>query len=289
MLFEDYFYPDNPQRRRQVYELRGEIVSIVRRYKAEWNEIVFNLNSAFAQAKHDGFNFELIPLVKDIDKDPLSDCISEIDVALKDANKKLPQLIKDMNIEDKLPKDWATNPKAIDINPDTIHKICQAISAPISGSVGVAVFIYVHRGVHLLQALLGFVVEIGHWMLSPVIAVVCASITGGLAFAITDMVVSAITGAIERKELNEAIDALKKLKERMMPLDESISKMAGININIRHGFYPLDDDHILIKKQSGEWIIIDRPKLCMATGDNNEIMSILEELRQEDGIVVIAA
>ena len=136
------FYPGNPQRRRQVYELRGEIISIVRRYKAEWNEIVLNLNSAFAQAKHIDFTFELIPLVKDIDKDPLSECIAEIDVALKDANDKLPQLIKDMNLKDKLPDDWATNPKAIDMDIDTMKLIGKSISLIISGGAAALVFKY---------------------------------------------------------------------------------------------------------------------------------------------------
>lgn len=148
MVFEDVFYPGNPQRRRQVYELRGEIISIVRRYKAEWNEI---------------------------------------------------------------------------------------------------------------------------------------------AFVITDVVVSAIMGAIERKELNEAIDALQKLKAKMMPLDESISKMAAINIGIRKGSYQLDDNHFLFRGKNGEWRILDLNELCMTTGRNNSLEDILDKIGDEDGILLIAA
>lgn len=289
MIFEDVFYPDNPNRRRQVYELRGEIISIARRYKAEWNDIVLTLNAAFAEAKSKDFSFELMPLSKDIDRDSLSECIVEIDTALKDAKEKLPQLIKDMNIEDKLPKDWATNPKAINLNPDTIKLIGGAISGIVSGSAGLVVFLYIFSGVRVLQTLLAMVIQLGSFILSPVFAAVSAAITGSVAFVITDMVVSAITGAIERKKLTEAIDALKELKEKMKPLDESISKLAAINLGLRKGSYQLDDSHILRRNKNGEWRIIDLDELCMATGSNVSIERIISKLGDEDGILLIAA
>ena len=289
MIFEDVFYPDNPKRRRQVYELRGEIVSIIRRYKAEWNDIVLTMNTAFAEAKSKDFSFELIPLMKDIDHDSLSDCITEIDTALKDAKEKLPQLIKDMNIEDKLPKDWATNPNAINLNPDTIKLIGSVISGTISGSAGLVVFLYIFSGVRALQALLTLVVQLGSFILSPVFAAVSAAITGSIAFVITDMVVSAITGAIERKKLTEAIDALKELKEKMKPLDESISKLAAVNLGLRKGSYQLDESHILYRTPTGEWRIFDFGKLSMASGSNISIERIINKLGDEDGILLIAA
>ena len=109
---------------------------------------------------------------------------------------------------------------------------------------------------------------------------IAGTILGGAAFIITDLVASAITGAIERKELNEAIDALKNLKAQIDPsLSQAATKLAGVTQAIKDGLYRLDDKHILVKNPDGSYMIIE-------TGAANA--RLLSNVPQ-DGILFLSA
>jgi hypothetical protein len=80
-------------------------------------------------------------------------------------------------------------------------------------------------------------------------------ITGGLdvavssfAAVITDLIVSAISGAIERKELNDHIDALTKFRDKCAaPLLEAAIQVQGIAQAIKDGTYKLSDQFLLTR------------------------------------------
>lgn len=257
MIFDDLFYPDNPKRRQEVANLRAEIAKQFEDYKSAWNSNADLLTGIFANVQNPSYaGMKILKLSKDIHKDTVGDCIDEINSVLKDTTTKLDKLVTDIGLDKLLPADWKEKGvKLDDIGTDTIKKIGQIISGVLSTAASAFVGYYVFTGVTVAMSLIhmftGTMMTIGSFAGGAL----AGALIGGVVFIITDIIASAITGAIERKELKEAIDSLTKLRDAVKPLSEATVKLAGVNQNIKDGLYRLDDTHILVRLDDGSYVI----------------------------------
>lgn len=282
MIFDDLFYPGNPGRRQEVANLRGEIIAIFRNYKTAWNDNANLLNGIFAQVQNPTYTgLTLLTLQKNIESDSVGDCVKEINDVLSDSKTKLDKLVKDIGLSELLPTDWKDKGCTIDqIGAENVRKIGQIVSGLSSTAAAAFVGYYVFTGVTVAVGLISAVTGAATGLLAMCSGALAGAVLGGAAFIITDMIASAITGAIERKELNEAIDSLKKLKAQIAPcLPQATAKLAGITQSIKDGIYRLDDQHILIKKPDGSYEVIE-------TGTAN-VRLLTTELK--DGILFLSA
>lgn len=265
MIFDDLFYPGNPKRRQEVVNLRAEIVKRFEDYKSAWNTNANLLTKIFATAQNPGYaGMTILTLSKDIHQNTVGDCIQEINDVLADTTTKLDKLVTDIGLDKLLPADWKEKGATLgSIGTDKIKKIGQTISGVLSTAASAFVSYYVFTGVTvaltLIQAFTETAICIGGGALA-------GAVIGGAAFIITDLIASAITGAIERKKLNEAIDALTELRTNVEPLSEGAVKLAGIAQSINDGVYRLDDEHILVKRANGSYAIISTSNSAMLSG-----------------------
>lgn len=260
MIFDDLFYPGNPKRRQEVANLRGEIIVIFKNYKTAWNDNAALLNSIFAQVQNSKYaGLTLRTLNKDIESDTVGNCISEINDVISDTKTKLDKLVEDIGLSKLLPEDWKENGCTIDqIGAENVRKIGQIVSGLSSSAAAAFVGYYVFTGVTVATALITTITGAATGLLAMCSGALAAAVLGGAAFIITDLIASAITGAIERKELNEAIDSLRNLKSQIDPcLPQATAKLAGVTQSIKDGLYLLDATHILFKNPDGSYQVIE--------------------------------
>lgn len=260
MIFDDLFYPGNPGRRQEVANLRGEIIAIFKNYKVAWNDNANLLNNIFSQVKNPTYaGLTLLTLQRDIESDTVGDCINEINSVISDTKTKLDKLVKDIGLSELLPADWKDKGCTIDqIGAENVRKIGQIVSGLASSAAAAFVGYYVFTGVTVAVGLISAITGAATGLLAMCSGALMGAVLGGVAFIITDLIASAITGAIERKELNEAIDSLKKLKGQIDPcLPQATAKLAGVTQSIKDGLYRLDDKYILLKTADGSYMIFD--------------------------------
>lgn len=260
MIFDDLFYPGNPKRRQKVDELRGEIIVSFNNYKTAWNNNATLLNGIFAQVKNPKFaGLTLLTLTKNINSDSLKDCINEINNVISDSKTKLDKLVEDIGMSKLLPSDWKEKGCSINqIGAENVRKIGQIISGLASSAAAAFIGYHVFTGVTVAVGLIATISGATSGLLAICGGALGALVLGGAAFVITDLIASAITGAIERKELNEAIDALTKMRDKLCPvLSDATVKIAGVTQSIKDGNYRLDATHLLFQKPDGTYVIID--------------------------------
>ena len=211
----------------------------------------------------------------------MGDCINEINDVISDTKTKLDKLVEDIGLSELLPTDWKDKGCTIDqIGAENVRKIGQIVSGLASSAAAAFVGYYIFTGVTVVRSLITAITGTATSLLAMYSGAIAGTILGGAAFIITDLVASAITGAIERKELNEAIDALKNLKAQIDPsLSQAATKLAGVTQAIKDGLYRLDDKHILVKNPDGSYMIIE-------TGAANA--RLLSNVPQ-DGILFLSA
>lgn len=257
MIFDDKFYPGNPARRRKVEDLRADMRSSFRQYKNVWNEFADLLNGAFSKSKEEKFSkIRVGKLVKDIEKDTIGACVNEINDVVGNAHDTLVKLVGDIGLSALLPKDWekkGVKVDDIDYNAWIAKGVFGGVSALLGGFMAYYVITGVTVAATIVAAAAQTVVSVG----AIIGGVVGGIILGGAVFVISDLVGSAITGAIERKKLNEAIDVLTEMKAQVTdPMDDSRDKISGILNNIKRGSYQLDDTHFLWRKEDGSYVVV---------------------------------
>lgn len=111
MIFDDLFYPGDPERRQEVANLKGEIITIFKDYKAAWNDNANLLNGIFAQGQNPEYaGLTILTLEKDIESDTVGECINEINDAISDAKIKLDKLWRTLSCPNSFPRigrSWA--------------------------------------------------------------------------------------------------------------------------------------------------------------------------------------
>ncbi|HJA40369.1 MAG TPA: hypothetical protein H9667_02400 [Firmicutes bacterium] len=259
MIFDDVFYPGNPRRRQEVANLRGEIIALFNGYQAAWNKNADLLNDIFYKSAS-GTPFQAIRIAyiqKNITKDTVNDCLAEMKAVIDDTQTKLNKLVEDIGVSKLLPSNWEKGGVKIeDLGKDTLLKIGKAFTAVLSTTGAGFLGYYVFVSVSFAVTWGGFVSGAISSIAATLSGVLGGIIAGGVAFILTDMIASAITGAIERKELNEAIDALTELKRAIKdPLTNGINAISGISQNIKDGNYKLGNGWYLGKDDEGNYII----------------------------------
>ncbi len=257
MLFDDIFYPDNPKRREEVRKLQAEMKVSFNMYKNNWNSVVTTMNDIFENAVNEEFyGISFQELDYDIEKDDIGLCIEKINLAVNDAKTKLEKFVQDVGLEEDLPTEWTLG--KLEYEKHQFTKIMNTLE-----SVGIMVAnIFITQYVYNMTGFFLALVSETASLLSKIAIIGAGAITGivlgAAVFVITDSIVSAITGAIERKRLNEAIDALRELKENVgKPLEDAAGNLKGIKMSMDDRAYKLDDYHFIMMTDDDNYIVID--------------------------------
>lgn len=259
MIFDDVFYPENPRKRQEVANLRGEITTLFRQYKNTWNENADLLNAAFQQAAKPGTPFygvTLRKLEKNINADPVGACIEEINAVISDSDSKMKKLMDDIGVTELLPNDWKEKgAKLEDLGELTLLKVCKIISTVATAAAAAYLGFYIFQGISITIALISAIGGVAASVMAFMGGALLSTVISAAAFIVTDMIASAITGAIERKQLNEAIDSLKKLRDDVLPLQDAAIKLAAVTQSIKDGSYKLAPGWYLMKDENGNYVI----------------------------------
>lgn len=228
MVFEDLFYPDNPKKRQKFIDYQVKFRQSFKDFKGSWNELCKLFNNAVQEKKPD---WKLRPLKYDQDSHSAEHIIGEIKKVLEHAKSKVSKIECDIGIKD-LERAFK------EMNPYVIKTITEALEATL-GIVAIIVLI-------TLGAIF--------YYLNPVaisISTVAGVVQGLIAFVIVGValgaIVIAISGAINSKLLDDAIEVMKNFDENcIVHLDTARRKIDGINQNIKDGVYKIDDNHIIM-------------------------------------------
>lgn len=255
MLFEDIFYPDNPKRRDEIRNYQAGLINALQQYKGSWNGLVTQINPILKSAKQtDGgtkYNtIEFQQLEYDVKNMPISTCIEKINSAGQNMKAQLEKMFNDIGLPS-LPTDEDLKTKDI---AGIVHFYIAQLPSLIIDTVAVAALTTAIVVSFRLLALFAQLSTVTIFLTSALMSVVF----GGVAFILTDMIVSAITGAIERSQLEDAISVYRQADENItQPLIASAGNMAGISQCLKDGLYKLNEDTILRRKKDGVWVIID--------------------------------
>lgn len=258
MLFDDIFYPDNPRRRDEVAKIRAEIVLLFDNYKFAWNDCAALLNSIFetgaAQTPYE--SLEIPYLERSIEQDTVKDCLDEMRDALDRLDEKLHKLVEDIGISQLIPNWNDKDFEIANIGEDIILEVGKKLSFALGGTASVIVGAYVFGQVSFAITWRGFLTGALSALTSTLGGLLGGLIAGGVGFIITDMISSAITGAIERKELEDAIDSLNELRNSVRePLINGKNAIDGIIRSVKDGHYKLADNWFIAKDPDGSYYI----------------------------------
>src|SRR5580704_9597612 len=209
MLFDDLFYPGNPGRRQQVSDLRGQVRADFMQFTSAWNDCATLLNSILRQRHPD---LILLTLTCNVDSDCVQVCVNDFNRVITDAKPKLDKLLKDIGLEHGVP---GVVPGSIDMDPEALHKINNFITGAVDASVAAFATWYVYNSIRLFVLVLNYAGAAVSDLASLLAGALGGLIVGAVGFVITDIIASAITGAVERKQLNEAIDALTEFRDKL--------------------------------------------------------------------------
>lgn len=234
-IFADLFFPGNPERRRLVTELQIAIKGDFNNYKQAWNKLIALLNEGFRESPQvEVRSIQLIPLRLSIEFDSPEACAAEIKATFEDLQSKFELLGKLIN----LPEGWenaaALSGSGLRLNVEYLQNICNAISVSLGVTAAAFVVWFVFSGVVA-------------W--GKLAATAVSGIGSVVIVILLDMIVGAITGAIERKELEKAITNLKKMRETTLNLSVAALEINTIVQNIekaKQGIpYTIDEDHMI--------------------------------------------
>ncbi|MBR2421334.1 MAG: hypothetical protein IKB09_03160 [Oscillospiraceae bacterium] len=283
MLFDDIFYPDNPKRRHIVCQLRTDVSTAFQNYFSAWNTWAGLLNRAFEECPAQEYHSLHIPILeKDIEKYTIQECMDEIRDAARQTSGTLDHIMEVMGVVPFLPSDWKEKGiKIDDLGSDTLLKIGKVIScvgsSVLAGYMGYHIFV----GVTVVSALVASITQSIGFVGTLVGGLAGGLVLGGAVFLITDMISSAITGAIERKELNEAIDLLQKLKNEVaVPLNNSAFSIQAVCTDIKNKQFTLGNGYVLAGQPDGSYAIM---KLQPIKAANN---MCVQELRGNHEVIM---
>ncbi len=173
----------------------------------------------------------------------MKSCVTEINNAVTSTKEQLTKLAEDSGLDKSLPTDWTVNGIETFGDKGLVFKVCEGFVTTLNGAATMYLVSFTFNYIKGLFNIASVLTKV----MANVTGAIGGLICGAAAFIITDMIVSAITGAIERKQLNEAIDELKRLRDQVaVPLKSSATKVAATTQNIKDGIYKIDDRYQII-------------------------------------------
>ncbi|ODJ92247.1 hypothetical protein BB779_04030 [Pseudomonas viridiflava] len=252
-FFSDVFYPGNPQRRQQVEDLKSEGRIAFLSFKTQWNQFTQELNSALSQADPKYGTYQITPVTYDEDADDTQTMINQINSVLQSADSQIQELRTALKADvtgfEQLEIDLQNGTATVKNVADLLVEVGETV-------FGGFVAYYTYNGIRLFVTLLNMA-DAGISALTEILAgVMGGMILGAAAVLITDAIISAIEGAIERKQLNEAIEALQEFKTQVTdPLSNTASQVGAQYIAMSQGLYRLNDTLLLVR-EGDQWQVI---------------------------------
>jgi hypothetical protein len=261
MIFEDIFYPGNREKRQQIADLQAESRRSFESFKEAWNQFANILNPCFDEFGEKEFagvknysEYKLKNLSYNIKTDNVTQCLHEINDAVESARNKLDKFIKDINLEQLLP-----NNLSVDLFDEHSGKVRRALLGLPSVTLSSFATYYTYHAVRIVITIVNLAGATISSLMEILGGIAGGLIVGGVAFIVSDAIIGAINGAIERKELEDAVDVLKKFKEKVSdPLREAGDKIRGILQSIKDGVYILSDDMMLVRTKDGTYKVVKK-------------------------------
>jgi len=308
MIFDDYFYPGNPARRQEVGALLGQIRATLIIFKKSWNNFASLINPLLT-TKH--ADLKLATITCNPDSDDINTCVQQFQSVLLNANGKFNTLAVQIGIQNGI-QGLPANSAGLDSDPQAAHRLGLFLGGAADAAVASIAAWYVYNTVQVF----GLVLRMMTVTVSEIALVIGGAlggmIVGAVGFVITDIIASAITGAIERHQLNEAIDSLIAFKNG--PTEELLtvsSQLGAIALFAKVERYPLSDKYYLCYDKStsqykvGEYQQAQTATLWLQYCQAEEIISVpwnadwslpLPQLKQEilamlrgpNGVIVAA-
>jgi hypothetical protein len=270
MLFDDYFYPGNPGRRTEVFALQGQIRADFLMFTSSWNDCA-NILNPILLPQHPDLQLQLITCSPDTHC--VQDCLTQFQSVVNDAKPKFDKLLSDIGVSGGIA---GMVPGSIDYDPEAKHKINQFIAGAVDVSVAAFAAWYTYNAVQLFTLVLNYASVAISGTASLLGGVLGGMFVGAVGFVITDLIASAITGAIERKQLNSAIDALTQFRDGVAdPLLKAAGKLAGITQAIKDGTYRLSNT-LLITRIDNSYTVITLPSSAAITGISLDVLVHLQ-------------
>ncbi|MFB1034052.1 MAG: hypothetical protein QMC38_01755 [Sinobacterium sp.] len=248
MLFDDIFYPGNPNRRDQIRILSLDINRSIINYQTAWNKLASEANPIFASVKDLSIFFETLTF--DVDKDTVGECLRQINKVTKQASKQAKAIIESIDVGT-LPEDWTGE---IDYDPEKLHNIFNWLTSALAVGTGVLAGYGVASFIGLLRVFAPLLNVAGRFVTSSAGAIFATGIAGVVGFLVTDAIVSAISGAIERKKLRDAMEVLEKAKlEFGEPLATAALNINSVALQFQQGVVRIDEATVIIRESDGIW------------------------------------
>ena len=240
MLFDDVFYPGNPGRRQQVATLQAQIRLSFLNFHSAWNGYVNILNPLIA--KKDS-TLTLKTLNCDIDNDCAQMCIDEINSVVNDTKTKMDKLVLDIGITKALP----SLPADLDTDPEARHRLAMILTGVPDVAIAGFITWYVYNSIRLFVAFINLAGASVSALAEILGGALGGMILGAAGFVITDVILSAISGAVERKQLNDQIDALTDFENQVSdPIGQAALSVQGILQAAKDGVYKISNKYLLV-------------------------------------------
>lgn len=263
-FFVDIFYPDNPQRRLKVENLRAECREAFIAFKTEWNLYATAFNDTLKGSSYEQ-KFHLTSMTYNPDNDDVETMIREINSRLKFATKNIEELRNRLGEDYPKFKDLEVSLKNGTATAKDVANIILDIGETALGGV---IAFYAYNGIRLFLAIANLAGAGISDLASLLAGAFGGLILGAAAVIITDIIISAIEGAIERSELESAIGALEKFKKQVAnPISKTASDIGAQANNITSGLYRLND-HLIIFKSGKKWHVFN-------TGEDAQQLSVV--------------
>jgi len=256
MLFDDLFYPGNPTRREEVRQLRSDIKTAFTMYQEAWNKNANLLTSILKDVDDVEFKNIVMPVLTfNIETNTLIMCAEQIKTVAEQSKTHFSTIVKKIKLDKILPNNWEDG---IEYDESLALKIGRIASVSCSAILGAVVCFFLFAGFSIAAAMLSVILGVTIGLTGAFLG---SAVIGGVLFVLLDLISSAITGAIERGQLTEAIDALRQVKtEVYQPLLTAAATISGITVSIQDGTFKLSSTKLLWKKTDGTYVIVTVPE-----------------------------
>ncbi|XP_075763142.1 single-pass membrane and coiled-coil domain-containing protein 3-like [Pelodiscus sinensis] len=211
MSWSDIFYPDNPRRRERVTRLHQELINCMELNFDATNDLIGALNT-HCQCKLHPIHIQEKGTLQD-NCNVLLAAIKAVQGELQDIDEQLKRKLEP-HLYRKLHDFQEPESKKMQI-----LRSVTTVVAGLTGTVAMGIFVKLalsEVGTIILSRLMTVVVKIG--------VSVGGAVAGILLGAGVDMIVSAILGAVERSQLEEAIEELEGIVKEFKPASKEYSK-----------------------------------------------------------------
>lgn len=233
MYFEDVLYPDNPARRDEIRRYIFELRNAVHQYVRAWNGYVSVFNQTSEPAKG-----HLLDKLVHQDSASVADLLKQIGANLETTEAAVEGIVR-------------TRLKLRDGDTEaTAAALAALLSKGTAGAYDSVLLLSLKR-------IGAYPVKVALRSAASVVSLnaILGNIGGAVgAHIVGDLMVSAITGAIQRREYRDTIDVFKRIHDNVTtPVRISAEGFEFLRMSIDSGILRLSPEVVMVRGRNGEY------------------------------------